>query len=93
MTLADHPCFAPGDLGVFTRGVACVRLDAVLAKFAEPQVYEARIALGDCHSPSRRARALVMLQSLPSKRQATIMTAYWRSRREAADQAAGERAP
>lgn len=93
MTLADHPCFAPGNLGVFTRGTACVRLDAVLAKFAEPQVREARMALGDCHSPVRRGRALSLLQSLPAKRQAAIMAAYWRSRREAADRAAGERAP
>lgn len=89
MTLAEHPCFAPSDLGVYTRGAACVRLDAVLAKFAEPQVYEARLALGDCHSAVRRARALALLQSLPPKRQAAIMAAYWRSRREAADKAAG----
>ncbi|MFK5600233.1 hypothetical protein ACFZ8E_25020 [Methylobacterium sp. HMF5984] len=72
MTFADHPCFAAGTPGVFTRGEACASLSASIAK--TPEAREAFLALGDPHDPARRARALAVLDALPPKLQAKIAT-------------------
>lgn len=73
MKMSAHPCFAKGTAGIVTIGTACRRLSDVLAAF--PEAHPARLALGDPFNPERSARALRILQGLPSRMQSKILAA------------------
>lgn len=84
MPMADHPCFdRSGALGIVGIGTACRRLSDVLAAF--PEAHPARLALGDPFSPDRNARALRILQGLPTRVQAKILAADAGKRSDASE--------
>lgn len=70
----DLPTFAPGIVGIHTRGADAVRLTAAIR--AVPAAYPAAVALGAPFDRARRATALAILEALTAPQQAKVLAEY-----------------